>query len=114
MSQSLEMAKTVCKALEDKKGMDIRVIDIQGISVMADYFIIAHGTNPSQIQAMVDNVQEEMHKAGYDLKAKEGYHSASWVLLDYCDVIVHIFSEEDRLFYDLERIWKDGKEVTIN
>lgn len=114
MSQSLEMAKIVCKALEDKKGLDIRIIDIQGISVMADYFIIAHGTNQSQIQAMVDNVQEEMHKAGFSIKAKEGYNSASWVLLDYRDVIVHIFSEEDRLFYDLERIWKDGKEVELD
>ncbi len=113
MNQSLEMAKIVCAALEDKKGMDIRVIDIQGISVMADYFIIAHGSNHSQIQAMVDNVQEEMHKAGFSIKAKEGYNSATWVLLDYQDVIVHIFSEEDRLFYDLERIWKDGKEVAL-
>lgn len=113
MSQSLKMAKIVCKGLEDKKGQDIRVIDIQDISVMADYFIIAHGSNQSQIQAMVDNVQEEMHKNGYMLKAKEGYQSATWVLLDYGDVIVHIFSEEDRLFYNLERIWKDGKEVDL-
>ncbi len=110
---SLEMVKCAVAALEDKKAEDIRILDIREVSILADYFIIANGTNNNQIQALVDNVQEEMSKAGYTLKSTEGYQSASWVLLDYIDIIIHIFSKEDRLFYDLEHIWRDGKPVEI-
>lgn len=110
---SLEMVKCAVKALEDKKAEDVRVLDIREVSILADYFIIANGTNSSQIQALVDNVQEEMHKAGYTLKAVEGNRTASWVLLDYYDVIIHVFSKEDRLFYDLEHIWRDGKPLEL-
>ena len=88
-------------------------IDIAGISVLADYFIIANGSSESQVQAMVDNVEEEMHKAGYSLKQREGYGRGNWVLLDFGDVIVHVFDKENRLFYDLERIWRDGKNIGI-
>ena len=109
-----EMVKTAVAALQDKKGEDIRVIDIAGISVLADYFIIASGSNPNQVQALVDNVEEQMYKAGYDDPRVEGYNTASWVLLDYNDVIVHVFSQDDRLFYDLERIWRDGKEIDVD
>ena len=107
--QAKEMAKIAYHALDEKKGEDIRIIDIAGISVLADYFIIANGSSESQVQAMVDNVEEEMHKAGYSLKQREGYGSGNWVLLDFGDVIVHVFDKENRLFYDLERIWRDGK-----
>ena len=107
--QAKEMAKIAYHALDEKKGADIRIIDIAGISVLADYFIIANGSSESQVQAMVDNVEEEMHKAGYSLKQREGYGSGNWVLLDFGDVIVHVFDKENRLFYDLERIWRDGK-----
>ena len=109
-----EMVKTAVAALQDKKGEDIRVIDISGVSVIADYFIIASGSNPNQVQALVDNVEEQMYKAGYDDPRVEGYNTASWVLLDYNDVIVHVFSQDDRLFYDLERIWRDGKEIDVD
>lgn len=109
-----EMVKTAVAALQDKKGEDIRVIDISGITVIADYFIIASGSNPNQVQALVDNVEEQMYKAGYDDPRVEGYNTASWVLLDYNDVIVHVFSQDDRLFYDLERIWRDGKEIDVD
>lgn len=111
--QAKEMAKIAYHALDEKKGEDIRIIDIAGISVLADYFIIANGSSESQVQAMVDNVEEEMHKAGYSLKQREGYGSGNWVLLDFGDVIVHVFDEENRLFYDLERIWRDGKNIEI-
>ncbi|WP_099468235.1 ribosome silencing factor [Konateibacter massiliensis] len=111
MNNSKEMTKIAFQALDDKKAEDIRIIDISGVSVMADYFIIANGTNENQVKALVDNVQEELYKAGYESKQVEGYRSGSWILLDYGDIIVHIFSKEDRLFYDLERIWRDGKEV---
>lgn len=109
-----EMVKTAVAALQDKKGEDIRVIDISGVTVIADYFIITSGSNPNQVQALVDNVEEQMYKAGYDDPRVEGYNTASWVLLDYNDVIVHVFSQDDRLFYDLERIWRDGKEIDVD
>ncbi len=111
--QAKEMAKIAYHALDEKKGEDIRIIDIAGISVLADYFIIANGSSESQVQAMVDNVEEEMHKARYSLKQREGYGSGNWVLLDFGDVIVHVFDKENRLFYDLERIWRDGKNIEI-
>ena len=112
MNQSKEMARIAWNALSDKKGEDIKIIDITGISVLADYFIIANGNSDSQGNALVDNVEEELHKAGYPLRQREGQASGSWVLLDFGDIIVHVFDKENRLFYDLERIWKDGKDIS--
>ena len=109
MSKSLEMVKLAKTALEDKKAGDIKVIDISGVSVLADYFIIADGSNVNQVQAMVDNVDEVLGRAGYECKQMEGYGTGGWILMDYGDIIVHAFCREDRLFYDLERIWRDGK-----
>ena len=106
-----ELAKLIVHSLEEKKAEDIRIIDISKISTIADYFIIANGTNRNQVQALADNVGEDCHKAGYALHQTEGYNSANWILMDYSDVVVHIFSKEDRLFYDLERIWRDGVPV---
>ncbi|MBQ8306163.1 MAG: ribosome silencing factor [Blautia sp.] len=111
MGRELEMTKLACKALEEKKGKDIQVIDIHEVSVIADYFVIASATNPNQLQAMVDGVEEELGKAGFTPKQIEGSKNSSWVLMDYEDMIVHVFDEENRLFYDLERIWRDGKIV---
>ncbi len=108
ISKGKEMTRLACKALDAKKAIDIKVIDIQGISVMADYFIISTAGNPNQVQAMVDNVEETMEKAGYMVKHVEGSRGSNWILMDFGDVIVHIFDEENRLFYDLERIWRDG------
>ncbi len=105
---SKEIAKLAIAALEDKKAEDIKVIDISEVSVIADYFIIANGTNRSQIQALSDNVEETLGRAGVPLRQVEGYDNANWVLLDFHDVIIHIFDKENRLFYDLERIWRDG------
>lgn len=108
-----EMVQLTISALEDKKAEDIKVIDISQISVLADYFIIASGSNKSQIQALCDTVEEKLGKAGYPPKQMEGYANANWVLLDFGDIIVHIFDRENRLFYDLERIWCDGKLVDL-
>lgn len=110
---SLLITKEIINALEDKKAEDIKTLDISNVSVMADYFIIASGNNRNQIQAIADNVSEKLHKTGHDLKQIEGYETANWVLMDYGDVIVHIFDKDNRLFYDLERIWSDGKEVVV-
>ena len=95
-----------------KKAEDITIIDISEVSVLADYFIIADGSNRNQVQAMADSAEESLGKAGYDAKQIEGYQSANWILMDYKDIIVHVFSKEDRAFYDLERIWRDGKQIT--
>ncbi len=111
MEQAKQMAKLAYQALEDKKGEEIKVIDISEISVLADYFIIANGSNTNQVNALVDSVEEELSKAGYDVKQREGYGLGNWVLLDFGDIIVHVFDKENRLFYDLERIWRDGKVI---
>ena len=111
INQSKNMARQAIKALEDKKAEDIHVIDISEVSVVADYFIIANGSNRSQIQAMADNVQEMLGRAGYAMRQVEGYNTANWILMDFGDVIVHIFDKENRLFYNLERIWRDGKAI---
>lgn len=108
---SKDMAKTVLAALENKKGNDIKIIDISNVSVMADYFIIASGTNRNQVQAMADNVEEKLAEAGIFPRQIEGYQTAHWILMDFNDVIVHVFNEEDRLFYNLEKIWLDGKVI---
>ena len=105
---SKEMVKLAYQALSDKKGEDIKIIDIQSVSVWQIIYI-ADGSNPNQVQAMADNVEEILEKAGCECKQIEGYQNANWILMDYRDVIVHIFCREDRLFYDLERIWRDGK-----
>ena len=113
MEQSKLMAKLAYNALDDKKGEDIKVIDISSVSVLADYFIIANGSNASQVNALVDNVEEELAKAGFEAKQREGYGLGNWVLLDFGSIIVHVFDKENRLFYDLERIWRDGKYVNV-
>ena len=106
---SRELAKVAVAGLADKKADDIRIIDISEVSVMADYFIIASGTNRNQVQAMADNVEEKLHDEGIRPRQIEGYQTANWILMDFNDIIVHIFNEEDRLFYNLEKIWLDGK-----
>ncbi len=111
--RSKKMASLAYHALEDKKASDISVIDIEQVSVVADYFIIASGDNRNQVQAMADHVEETLGRAGYPPKDMEGYRSANWVLLDFGDLVVHIFDRENRVFYDLERIWRDGKKTSI-
>lgn len=112
-SKSREMASLAYHALEEKKADNITMIDIEQVSTLADYFIIASGKNRNQIQAMADEVDEVLGRAGYEVRHKEGYQTANWILLDYGDLVIHIFDIQNRLFYDLERIWRDGKAVTI-
>ena len=108
-----EMARMAIHALEDKKAEDIRVIDISEVSVIADYFIIASGSNRNQVQTLCDNVQETLGRAGYPERQTEGYQTANWILLDFGDLIVHIFDRENRRLYDLERIWRDGRQMEL-
>jgi ribosome-associated protein len=109
---SKKMTQLILSALEEKKAQDITVIDIEKVSVIADYFVIAGGTSVPQIQTLSDYVEEVLGKSGYELKQKEGYSTGNWVLLDFGDVIVHIFDKENRLLYDLERVWMEGVVVT--
>lgn len=109
----MDMVRVIYDALADKKGEDIKVIDISGISVMADYFVIVNGNSDSQVNALVENVDEKMHIAGYSLKQQEGGKGGVWILLDYGDVIVHVFDKENRSFYNLEHVWNDGKIVEM-
>lgn len=106
-----EIVKTAVSAMEDKKGEQIRIIDISGISVIADYFIIASGNNVNQVQAIADEIQLRLTREGLNAKDVEGYRNGSWILLDYADVVIHIFNQEDRRFYNLERIWTDGRMI---
>ena len=105
-NQSKKMVQIVYDALDEKLGEDIEILKVDEISV------IANGRNQNQLNAMTDLVEEKMIEAGYKSKRIEGNKNSSWVLMDYGDVIVHVFSKEDRLFYDLERIWKDGKKIS--
>lgn len=114
MSVGKEMARLACAALEEKKAEDIKVIDIEKVSTLADYFIIASGSNRNQVQAMVDNVEEVLEKSGHIKKRIEGYQNANWILMDYGDLVIHIFDTENRLFYDLERIWRDGESIEVS
>ena len=110
-NEIFEGVKAAYKGLDDKLAKDIKVLEIKDISPIADYFIIASGTNSNQIKAMADSVEEALYKAGFRLNHSEGMQTGSWILLDFSDIIVHLFNEEDRNFYNLERIWVDAKEV---
>ncbi len=112
--ESNKLAKIAYEALSDKKGEDIKVIHIAEVSVLADYFIIANGNSDAQVRALVENVEEELDKVGCPVKQREGNGTGGWVLLDFGDLIVHVFDKENRLFYDLERIWRDGKTVEVD
>ena len=99
-------------AMEDKKGTEISVIDISKVSVVADYFMLVSGTNQKQTQAIADEIEEKLAKHEVFPRQKEGYAGGTWILLDYQDVVIHIFNGEDRRFYNLERIWADG--ITVD
>lgn len=105
---SKTLLNKITDVLEDKKAKNISIININDISILTDYFVICNGTSSTHIKAMADEVEFRMREQGYDHLHKEGYESARWILLDYGEVVVHIFHEEDRHFYNLERLWSDG------
>ncbi|HAQ51174.1 MAG TPA: ribosome silencing factor [Lachnospiraceae bacterium] len=114
MSKIKENVKKIYEAIDDKKAIDIKVIDISGVSIVADYFIIASASNPNQLEALEDAADKVMYEQDILPKQVEGGKNSPWILMDYGDIIVHLFTEEGRDFYDLERIWRDGIEVDIN
>lgn len=95
------------KACGDKKGIDIKVIDISEISTIGDYFVIVSGSSSTQAQAIADEIEEKMSDAGFEKISKDGYQSGRWILLDFVDIIVHIFHKEERDYYNLERLWTE-------
>ncbi|MGD8188980.1 ribosome silencing factor [Brevibacillus ginsengisoli] len=108
-----DLAKLVVKAAEDKKAEKLVVMDISNLSVIADYFIICNGNNERQVQAIVNEIREQAHKNGYDVKGIEGINEGRWVLIDLGDVVVHVFHREEREFYNLERLWSDANIVSF-
>ena len=98
-------------SLDKHKAEEIKVIGVTELTSIADYFVIASGTSTTQVKALSDYVEEELGREGQEPRRIEGYAASNWILMDYGDLIVHIFSRDDRLFYDLERIWRDGKVV---
>jgi len=107
----LELANIAKDALDEKLGKDVKVLDLRGLSNIADFFVIASGSNPNQLRAMADLVEEKLFKAGLKLHHSEGYSGGMWILLDFGNIIVHIFNSEQRDFYSLDRVWADAKEL---
>lgn len=113
MSTEFKQLESIYNSLENKKAEDIKIINISEISSFADYFVIANGSNSNQVQAMVDEVENNLKSLYHEEHKVEGYQKANWILLDYGNIIVHIFDKESRDFYKLENIWKDGKLVSL-
>jgi len=104
--------KILHKAIEDKFGKDSTILDISSLTPMADYFVITSGQNPNQMHAIAENIDMELSKLGMRLSHKED-EGVNWILMDFGDIIVHIFDEESREFYDLERLWADAKKIEV-
>lgn len=101
------------QAAQEKKAADVRALDLREVTSFADYFVICSGSNPRQIQAISDEVGLALHKAGERLNSVEGYNNAEWILMDYGDCLVHVFSEKARQYYDLERLWRHATELEV-
>ncbi|KPU27875.1 iojap family protein [Caloranaerobacter sp. TR13] len=104
----------ILEAADNKKAFDIKLLDISNITTIADYFIFVSGNNERQVIAIADEIEDKMYQLGYDVISKEGYREGRWVLLDFGDIVVHVFHKEDREFYNLDRLWIDAKEIDID
>lgn len=114
MLTSKEMITVAVQALDSKKGKDIRVLHTEEQTTLADYFVICNGTSSTQVRALADAVEEAMSKAGEEPHHIEGHSGGEWTLLDYSSVVVHVFTEEGREFYSLERLWSDAAPVDVS
>ena len=108
-----ELALLAAQALSEKKGREIQVLEIADLTTLADYFVIATGTSNTQINALCDEVEKELDQLGEQPIHREGYRGGTWVLLDYGCVAIHVFNEEARAFYGLERLWSDGHALDL-
>ena len=111
---SKELAGKIVKILDSKKALDIRVIGISDLTIIADYFVLATGTSNTQVKALADEVEYQLKQQDIMPSRIEGYNSSSWILVDYGNVVVHIFQKDTRDFYSLERLWADGEQIDIN
>lgn len=114
MIPARELAEIAVKALDSKKGKDIKLIRIDKITTLAEYFVICTGTSNTQINALCDAVEKELTEKGEEPLHREGYRGGTWVLLDYGCVVIHVFNDEARKFYSLEHLWADGEEVDLS
>ncbi|WP_295210617.1 ribosome silencing factor [Ruminococcus sp.] len=112
ISQNEKLA-TIVKALDSKRAEDIQIIEIGDLTIVADYFVIANGTSSTQTKALAEEVEFKMSQQGIEPNRTEGYQGATWVVLDYGDIIVHVFYSETRNYYNLERLWSDGKNIDV-
>ncbi len=108
-----ESVVAALRAADDKKALDLVVLDVREVASFTDYFVIAAGANARQVQAIADGVQEKLKESGRRPARVEGYRNAEWVLLDYGDFVFHVFEEKARRFYDLERLWRDAARVPL-
>jgi len=108
-----EKLKTIVKALDSKRGEDIQVIGIGDLTIVADYFVIANGGSTTQTKALAEETEFKMSQLGIEPIRTEGYQGQTWIVLDYGDIVVHVFYKETRSYYNLERLWSDGKPVDI-
>ncbi len=114
MAQTVEeILQTVVQAAYKKKAQDIRVLDVRGLSMVTDYFVICSGNSRTQVEAIADAIEEELEPSGIDVFGVEGKQEGRWVLMDLGDVVVHIFHREDREFYQIERLWGDAPLVNM-
>ena len=111
---SLELSKTIVKILDQKKADDVRLLKIRDLTILADYFVIAGATSTTQVKALVDEVDYQLSQMGLEPSFVEGYHSNNWIVLDYHDVIVHVFLKDAREYYDLERMWADAETIDLD
>lgn len=111
--ESLELARKAAALLDEKKALRVSVIKIREISTLADYFVIASGNTAVHVRALSDELEEKLKAEGVPPIRVEGYRSRSWVLLDYGGVVVHVFTQEAREFYDLDRLWSDGERIDM-
>ncbi|MEM1483933.1 ribosome silencing factor [Oscillospiraceae bacterium PP1C4] len=111
---SIEMVHEIAKLLDSKKAADVTAIQIKDLTTIGDYFVIASGGSNAQVKALADTVDEGLSKLGFQPKRVEGYQAGMWIVMDYYDVMVHIFYEQTREFYSLERLWADAPKVALN
>ena len=111
MKTAKELALMAARALSDKKGREIQVLEIGDLTTLADYFVICSARNNRQSQSIADNIEEQMEKNGYDVRHVEGYREGKWILIDAGEVIAHVFVEQDRQYYDLENLWCDAPRI---
>ena len=113
MLSAKEVAVQVTKALDEKKGMDIKLLRINDVSSLADYFLICTGTSNTHVKTLCDYAEYTLEQLGEPMLGREGHRGNSWELLDFGSIVVHVFTEEARKFYDLERIWADAENVDL-